>query len=190
MATFQRFGRATRGTAKRTASAASVGGRAAVKQEFRMHGLKELQDSLNRLPDQLRENALKNASAAAARVIRDEAKRRVKVNTGQLRDSIVVSRTFKEKGRKVRLRGAVVLGIQGAARYYAHLVEFGSSRLQPRPFMRPAMEAKAREALDAMAARLKVEVERAIRKLPVWHLQKARRDLKAARRSVQRRVSR
>lgn len=139
-----------------------------LKRKFKMNGLSGLQSSLNTLPDRLRENALKNASAAGARVIRDEAKRRVRVDSGELRDNIVVARTFKQRGRRVRLRGAVVLGIRGAARYYAHLVEFGSSKLPPRPFMRPALDAKAEEALKVIADKLAKEITRAARKLSGW----------------------
>lgn len=158
------------------------------KRTFKMQGLARLQASLNTLPSQLQESALENASAAGARVIRDEAKRLVRVDTGQLRDSIVVSRTYKQRGRRVNLRGAVVLGIRGAARFYAHLVEFGSSKLGPRSFMRPALANKAEQALNAIAARLKPEIERAIKRLPGWRLMKARRDLRAARRSLARRT--
>lgn len=155
---------------------------------FKMQGLSALQADLNKLPHQLQESALENASAAGARVIRDEAKRLVPVDTGQLRDSIVVSRTYKQGGRRINLRGAVVLGIKGVGRFYAHLVEFGFSKGGPRPFMRPALANKAEEALRAIAARLKPEMERAIARLPRWRLMKARRDVNAARRSLARRT--
>lgn len=144
------------------------GGSAALKQQFKMKGLSELQSSLNKLPDKLRDNALKNASAAGARVIRNEAKRLVKVDSGTLQDSIVVVRTFKQRGRRVKLKGAVVLGIKGVARYYAHLVEFGSSKQSPHPFMRPALDSKASEALKVIAEKLAKEIAKAAKKLSGW----------------------
>ncbi len=138
------------------------------KRTFKMRGLSELQKSLNTLPDRLRENALKNASAAGARVIRDEAKRLVAVESGGLRDDIVVARTFKQRGRRIRLRGAVVLGIRGSSRFFAHLIEFGSSRQSPQPFMRPALRAKAAEALKVIGAKLAKEINKAASKLSGW----------------------
>ena len=139
-----------------------------IKRKFKMEGLSELQSSLRKLPDKLRENALKNASAAGARVIRDDAKRRVPVDSGQLRDSIVVARTFRQRGRRVRLRGAVVIGIKGGARFYAHLIEFGTSRRAAEPFMRPALDAMAPKALKAMAGKLAKEINKAAGKLSGW----------------------
>jgi len=144
------------------------GGRAAAGKQFRMQGLSRLQRSLDQLPNRLRETALKNASAAGARVIRNEAKQRVPVETGQLRKNIVVARTIKQKGRKRRIRGAVFVGIRGAARYYAHLVEFGTSKLSARPFLRPALDQKAPEALRAIAEKLAKEIDKQARRLTGW----------------------
>ena len=145
------------------------------KRTFKMKGLSELQSSLNKLPDKLRENALKNASAAGARVIRNEAKRLVPIEEGDLRDNIVVARTYKQRGRRVRLRGAVVIGIRGSGRHYAHLIEFGSSRQSPQPFMRPALEAKAKAALKVIGQKLAKEIAKAAQKLSGW---KSIKDIK------------
>ena len=142
-----------------------------------MQGLSELQASLNKLPDKMRETALLNASAAGARIIRNEAKRLVPVASGDLRDNIVVVRSFKQRGRRVKLRGAVILGIKGSGRYYAHLVEFGHSKSSPRPFMRPALESKAKEALKVIAEKLAKEILKAAQKLTGWKPMKQIRRL-------------
>lgn len=144
------------------------GGIAATSKQFKMKGLSELQKSLNTLPDKLRDRALKNASAAGARVIQREAKRLVPVQTGTLRDSIVVSRTFKQRGRRVVLRGAVVIGLKGVGRYYAHLHEFGTSKIPARPFMRPALNNMAPKALKVIGEKLGKEIDKAAKKLTGW----------------------
>ena len=138
------------------------------KRQFKVNGLKEMERSLKKLPDNLRDKALKNASAAGARVIRKEAIRLAPSRTGRLKDNIVVSRSFKQRGRRVRLKGAVVIGIRGVSRYYAHLVEFGFSRGTPQPFMRPAFDNKADEALRAIAKKLSKEIVKQAKKLTGW----------------------
>jgi len=157
------------------------GGIARRNKQFRMNGLSELQRSLDALPNKLKDKAVKNASAAGARVIQREAKRLVPVgqaNSGEhLRDQIVVSRSFKQKGKKKKLKGAVVLGIKDEGRFYAHLVEYGSSRQSAQPFMRPAMENKAAEALKVMAEKLSKEIAKAAGKLTGWKNAKQRRRL-------------
>ena len=135
---------------------------------FQMRGLSELQSALRKLPEAMQEQALTKAAIDGALVIQEEAQVLVPVDTGRLRNSIVVSRTYKQQGRSVRIRGAVVVGIKGVARKYAHLVEYGSSKIGPRSFMRAALENKAPEALRAMGQQLGREIERAARRVGKW----------------------
>ena len=144
------------------------GGRAGQKRTFRMQGLSELNKSLSKLPPRMQTRAIENASSAGAREIRKEARRLVPRGTGQLRDSIVVSKQFRQKGRKQRVKGVVFLGIKGAARYYAHLIEFGWSGKSPQPFMRTAMSNAAPRALQKMAEKLAKEIDKQARKLTGW----------------------
>ena len=139
-------------------------------RSFKMKGLSEMQRSLESLPDKLQERAMQNASAAGARVIRKEARRIVPVGRGpnHLRDDIVVSRTFKKRGRKQKLKGTVFLGIKDDGRFYAHLVEFGSSRQSAQPFMRPAFDNAFQPALQKMADKLAAEIAKQARKLTGW----------------------
>lgn len=80
---------------------------------------------------------------AAAKVLRDEAKRRAPVRTGYLRSNI----TAKKAGKN----GADVI----SAAPYAAYVEFGTSKMAPRSHMRPAIEA----TIDDMAATIIEGVE-------------------------------
>lgn len=48
---------------------------------------------------------------------------------------------------------------------YAHLIEFGSARLPPRPFMRPAWDANRMRALEIIKAELGAEIIKAARRL-------------------------
>lgn len=80
--------------------------------------------------------AVKEASEHVA----DEAKMRVPVDTGDLRDAIHV-----ERGGPATY--SVLAGDSDA--FYGHMVEFGTSRTAPRPFMVPAAEA-SRAVAEAM----------------------------------------
>jgi HK97 gp10 family phage protein len=133
-------------------------------QSTNVAGLQELNKVLEQLPDKLQDRAVKNAMAAGARVIRDEAKRLVPVGPGphHLRDDIVVARKVK----KTRTRkGSVVVGIRNEGRFYAHLVEFGTSHSAPHPFMRPALDNAQSAAIQKIGPKLGQEVEKQAAKL-------------------------
>ena len=80
----------------------------------------------------------RHAIAQGANLIRDDAKRRCPVRRGVLRDSI------KARMKVGCPEGYVSAGIYkpGAPAYspHAHLVEFGTVRMQARPFLRPAFD--------------------------------------------------
>lgn len=103
-------------------------------QRNRVRGLRKADFALKRLPERVAARVTGNALAAAARIIRDEAKARVQRKSGALRDAIVVRRVRGEKGR-------VVVGFLKPTSRRAHLTEFGTSRSSPFPFMRPAFDA-------------------------------------------------
>jgi len=128
-------------------------------------GLKELNKALEQLPGKLQDKAIKNAMAAGARVIRKEARRLVPVETGTLQESIVVSRTVQQKGRRRTIKGGVVVGIKDEARAYSHLVEFGTSRASAHPFLRPALDNQQRAAINKIGPKIGSEVEKQARKL-------------------------
>lgn len=161
-----------------------------MKVAFRIEGAKELDDLLKQLPGRTAGRIGSNALRAGARVIRDEAKRVVPVDTGDLRDSIKVI-TGRADRRTQRI---VHVGSFGPDSRLAHLVEFGTAvhritakagkvlayisgfqrvfarsvlhpGAKPQPFLRPAGDAKAREALDTMGDVLGVGIEREAAKL-------------------------
>jgi len=129
-------------------------------------GLKELDDFLRTLPEQIQRKALVQATAAGARVIRDSARGRVPVGhhppikvgkkatkarlPGFLRASIGTWRI------KNGARGTVTYGV-GARGYafYGKFLEFGTKYISARPFLRPALDAAYLRAIDAVGKALK-----------------------------------
>lgn len=138
--------------------------------KVRFEGAKELRRALRRLPEEISRRALKKGALAAAEVIRAEAARRAPRRTGALGRGIL-----KQVDRKARDEVRVGIGWSKDV-FYGQFVEFGHSIVPPgktarkggavgnvpaKPFLRPAMDEKADEAVRAGAAVLRREVERA-----------------------------
>ena len=151
-----------------------------------VQGLKELQAALKDLPDRIARNVLRGSVSAGATVIRKEAQTRAPVSTGPKREgqpppgtlkrsvyqkqirelSNMLKQTFYvgvRKGKKYRNQGKKGNLSQDA--YYARFVEFGTSKMPARPFMRPAFEAKKGEAVVAIKAYLERRIPEEVAKL-------------------------
>jgi len=129
-------------------------------------GLPDLKRQLEALPRVMRRRVLRNALAAGARLVRDEARRRAPVlspensrrapyrQPGTVRKAISV-RTSKDARREgnvgvfVNVRPARK-GAAGARNpqdpFYWRFLEFGTKKMAARPFLQPAT-AQLRQAL-------------------------------------------
>ncbi len=161
--------------------------------EIKVTGLSELQKLLDDLPANVEKNVVRGGIRTAARVIQDEAKRLCPVggnnlpngeSPGDLRDSIRISMKVKQ--------GLVKANINAGSNkaYYAHMVEFCTAQhfIKPKhhkslfiaglmkeivdhpgakakPFMRPAIDSKAEEAIAAMADYMSERITKEVDKL-------------------------
>lgn len=137
-----------------------------------VEGLSVFAQALKALPQNVGRNVLRGATSAAARIVRDEAKGKAPVYTGPvsaghpppgtLRRSVIqkqirelsgmTKQTFYvtvRRGKKYAKQGKKGMLSQDA--FYASWVEFGTSNMAAKPFMRPAFESKKQEAINAMA---------------------------------------
>lgn len=156
-----------------------------MSQNMQLRGFKELDDQLKTLPNKVAGVALERAVHAGAKVIRDEARRlapkhdgpypksRKDRKPGMLKRSIV-SRTNK------KVRDGITVNIGPSKRaWYGRLVEMGHAivtkatagktrkagrNVPPKPFLRPAMDAKGAEAVKVLGVRLMREITDAVRK--------------------------
>lgn len=135
-------------------------------------GLKEIGERLRALPPALGSKGggpLRYALMQAAKVVRAEAQASVAVRSGELRDNIVTKRHSNPKAVGVTERYDV--GMKGGTRrladnvrnrrarragqkvrtagkvFYGRFLELGTVKMQARPFLRPALEAKGGEAV-------------------------------------------
>jgi HK97 gp10 family phage protein len=126
------------------------------KIKFTIKGGKELDSSLRELGPRVASRGGDKALRAAARVIVREAKRLVPVRTGDLKRSITYTPSTKGRGSNERL---VLIGFKPPVSRRAHFTEYGTVKSSAKPFMRPAMDARAQDALNVMAEILALFIE-------------------------------
>lgn len=143
-------------------------------------GLDEITRVMREFPDKIKVNVVRGGARAGAKVIAAEAKQSLGAHkrTGALQQSVRIA----TRSRGDYVTGTVKVGNKRA--WYAHLVEFATSAhlIKPskkralslpggravsvihhpgtpeRPFLRPALEKKAHQALDAMAAYMRARL--------------------------------
>ena len=139
-------------------------------------GLKELQKALAELPQGIARNVLRGAVNAGATVIKTEAKARAPALTGVLKRALyqkqireksnLLLQTFFVGVRQGKSSKKTKKGVIDA--FYARFVEFGTSKMPARPFMRPAFESKKEAAVQAikdyLTTRIPNEIEKASQK--------------------------
>jgi HK97 gp10 family phage protein len=160
-----------------------------VRDTVHVKGLSKLNEQMEKLPGKLQANVLRGALRDAAKVVLEEAKSNVPVNTGTLRDGLKISTSirngtvtakvkttgkhaylarwleFGTRAHKIYAKIAKTLALRpnarastgSAKRWTTH--DFADSvdhpGIQPRPFMRPALDSKAGQALLAAGEYIK-----------------------------------
>ena len=131
---------------------------------MKIGGLRELQAKLQQMAPNVARNGLRAATSAGAALIRDEAKARAPVDTGEMKRDIQMKRdresatyravysVYVRAGKKSRLSGKA-RGVDKDS-YYWRFVEFGTCKMAARPFMRPAFEAQKEAAVEAIRDKL------------------------------------
>ncbi len=145
----------------------------------RVEGLQELSQRISALNKTVANRVVRKAATAGARLIRDEAKSRVPVDTGLLKRNIVVKK-FRDQGpgnvrygiglvsskavysnnKTNRRKGRVGQSYYQDKAFYGHMVEFGTRKMKARPFLRPAFESQKEKAVDIVKNTLKEELDK------------------------------
>lgn len=129
--------------------------------------------TLKTLPINIQRNVMVGAVRAGANVIRDEARRLAPIDTGNLKKSIVSIRRSGKVGKGFSMVESNPNNITFSVTpskghpnngWYAHFIEFGTSSITAKPFLRPAFESQADNVLQTtkeyIATRLPQEVEK------------------------------
>ena len=124
---------------------------------------KQLLKALKKLPINIQKNVMVGSTRAGAKVVSDEAKRLVPIKSGRLKKSIGITKRKSRVG-EVRFSVSPRKGGKNNA-FYGRFIEFGTSKMQAKPFLRPALEKSVDETLkaskDYIAKRLPKEVAKA-----------------------------
>tara|TARA_R110002153_G_scaffold264954_2_gene427156 strand:+ start:1953 stop:2423 length:471 start_codon:yes stop_codon:yes gene_type:complete len=135
---------------------------------IKVHGLKELEKSLNKLDLDLRKKASREAGRKAMEPIAKEMKSNVPVDSGKLRDTIKVSATnapsrLKKYSKKASMIASANVGIKSkditkTATHAIHL-EYGTKNMAPQPFIRKSFnEGKKKSTIMRFRKELKKSI--------------------------------
>ena len=150
-------------------------------------GLSELSAALRELPQRIGRNVLRGAVSAAAAEVRNEARTKAPVYTGDVSKGhpppgtlrrAIYQKQIRElsdnqtqvffvgvrQGKKYQKQGKKGSLSQDA--YYWRFVEFGTRTMAARPFLRPAFEASKMAAIERMKAYLIERIPREVGQLP------------------------
>lgn len=121
-------------------------------------GLKELDAALQELAWPAARRALRKGIRRGANVIRDEARANAPVDTGLLKRQIRTRERSEDEGN---MRFAVEVT---RSAFYGRFLEYGTSNMGAKPFLRPAAEGRTEEAVasmrDALAEAIAIEMRR------------------------------
>lgn len=143
---------------------------ASKRNSVNVDGLRELGEAMRELGAEVSQKIAHRMVSKAARMVRDEAKRLAPVRTGFMKQNIIVKKMRKSETdltseyrmgvRKYKLkyadtkynvrkrRAGTYYGVDDA--YYWRYLEFGTVKMAPKPFMRPAFDNNRMRAVEVM----------------------------------------
>ena len=136
------------------------------KQAVRVEGLRELGMALKELDSRVQKRIARSATAAGARVIAKEAKQRVPVDSGKVKKNIRTANLKpKQPGIQETAVGVRVKGKTADSAFYWRFLEFGTAKMEAKPFFRPAFEATKMEAAEKIKEQLGKRLEAEAKKI-------------------------
>lgn len=137
-------------------------------------GLAEHQADLQRLSSSVADKVVRDAVMAGARLARDKTRQSAPVRSGKLKKNIVVTRLRRQDSS-----GAAVAGVSvkrpatkkqrsgqstkpESAPYYWLFLEFGTSQMNAKPFLRPAWDNHLPQIEQAVRSKLAQAIDQAL----------------------------
>lgn len=132
---------------------------------FTVAGVSELRRAFAELPEKLAKKVIRQSIRKGLKPIQAEAQRLAPVREGLLKKRIKIRAFTKRKRGIIGLEIRVGQGDFLGKTFYAAMVEFGTSKMPARPYMRPAFDTKGNEALALVMALIRYGIEREARAL-------------------------
>jgi len=129
-----------------------------VPSTFKILGLAQFEARLSLLENELTAGRTVHAAlGAAALPIQNEWKRLAPWKSGNYRRSIHTVVT-QEGGKPLATIGTDITGQKAGEVGYPEMLEYGTSKMYPRPSMRPAFDRKKDEAVEEFAASIEASL--------------------------------
>jgi len=119
--------------------------------KVKIEGINELEKLLKKIESSLREETMEKALLAAAEPIRAAASEKAPHRTGKLKENIISEINEKEKM-------TVDVGPNRDG-FYGQFIEFGTSKMSAKPFLRPAFDGKKGTAQKIFETTIRALVE-------------------------------
>jgi len=153
----------------------------AVTVKVKITGLNEIRAAFKRLPKSVAQKELISGLRKGANTWRDAAKRQVALTSRRVANNVYVQKvkpmpgltaTVMVRVRKLKARQIekFKLATGVAARYnpndpfFWRFIEFGTSKMAARPFLRPAFEANKQKAITIALPHFRKRIEAALKK--------------------------
>lgn len=136
----------------------------------KVEGLSELRTALLNLPQELQAGPLRRAVRDMAGVVQKRAIELAPEDEGTLKKAIYRA---PDKEESSAVQQAYIVGVRYGKRYrrrgmdawYWWYLEFGTSRMDAKSFMRPAFDSTKTEQIEALRVRLAADIARIAAKL-------------------------
>lgn len=145
--------------------------------EFQMFGVEELEEAFKVLPEVMQKRVINTALRGAASIVQRSARANLRGNNSVRTGLLVRSISIKLKrysatgtvwagvGPDRSIVGTTPEGRRIVPANYAHLIEGGTRRVPPKPFLRPAVDQNFNAALSEFTKRARKGMAREIVKL-------------------------
>jgi HK97 gp10 family phage protein len=98
-------------------------------------GEKVLLAQLAKLENAVQKDSLEEAANAGAKIVVEAAKENISEDTGRAKENI-----HQETYSKTQTKAEVDVAPESKGAFYTRFLEFGTSKMSARPFMRPAID--------------------------------------------------
>jgi HK97 gp10 family phage protein len=136
------------------------------KVTVKVEGLREAQEALrSMLPDRTARNVMRRVLKKRALPIRDRAKALAPHRKGKLKSKIEVTGKLHKNQRKdykKQHKDDVELFVAAGPLPWAHMMEYGTMNVSPKPYIRPAWDQVKHTILPNIAHDMWDEIEKAV----------------------------